>query len=80
MFGRLKKVLRAPTCTVAFFILDLTSVSSYRSGGYYCAEVEESVSKGDEAISNVKRSGKSVVWIGVGGNGIGAGVGRVVGR
>ena len=32
IFGCLKKDLRAPTCTVAFFILDLTSASSRRSG------------------------------------------------
>jgi hypothetical protein len=32
MCGCLKKDLRAPTCAVAFLILDLTSISSHRSG------------------------------------------------
>jgi hypothetical protein len=32
MCGCLKKDLRVPTCAVAFLILDLTSVSSRRSG------------------------------------------------
>jgi hypothetical protein len=32
MLGCQKKGLRAPNCAVAFLILDLTSISSHRSG------------------------------------------------